>query len=77
MKKIIYATQMFALIAMFPMIVILDLNRVTPPPAKTDLPSNSIETARVKNRLSGTPGDKMGIGAFSIRIETLVTKQSF
>ena len=67
MKKIVQATQMFALIALFPMIVILDLNRVTPASNEADLPLNVIE--KTKNGSTCLPEateEKMATGLFSI-----------
>ena len=51
MKKIVHATQMFALIAMFPVIVILELNHTTPTSSKIDSPSKVLEKT-----IKGTTG---------------------
>ena len=51
MKKIVHATQMFALMAMFPVIVILDLNRGTPASSVVDSPSKVLDKT-----IKGTTG---------------------
>ena len=51
MKKIVHATQMFALIAMFPVIVILELNHTTPTSSEIDSPSKFLEKT-----IKGTTG---------------------
>ena len=61
---------MFALMAMFPVVVILDLNRVTPASPQNDSPSNLIEKTMLKTRLLRTAEEKIAIGGFSIRLET-------
>ena len=77
MKKIVYATQMFALMAMFPVVVILDLNRVTPASPQNDSPSNLIEKTMLKTRLLRTAEEKIAIGGFSIRLGNIVLKNTF
>ena len=77
MKKIVHATQMFALIAMFPVIVILDLNRTTPTSCENDSPLNVTQKKMVQTILQETAEEKALTGSFSIRLVTLVINKEF
>ena len=78
MKKIVHATQMFALMVMFPVIVILDLNRATPASSEIDSPSNVIKkTTKGTTRLPKNDEEKMVVGTFSSRVETLFIEKTF
>ena len=78
MKKIVHATQMFALIAMFPVIVILELNHTTPTSSEIDSPSNLIE--KKTNGATSLPKNdekKMAASAFRTSVESLFQEKTF
>jgi hypothetical protein len=78
MKKIVFAVQVFGLIAMFPIIVVLEMNHIPGSSPENNYPPGVLKkTEKTSTRLPERAKDKMANEVFSIRIETFLLKKSF
>ncbi|MCW3089396.1 MAG: hypothetical protein JWP81_465 [Ferruginibacter sp.] len=60
MKKLLFAAQVFGLIAMFPFLVLLEMNHVKGDSSKNPYPSGVItDTEKANTRLPGKKGEKV------------------
>ena len=70
MKKTVFAAQVFGLIAMLPIVVVLEMNHVS---AQKNMPSDSAN--KIENKAISLPEkDKLSDGPFSITLETFLLK---
>jgi hypothetical protein len=75
MKKTVFAAQVFALIAMLPIVVILEMNHVPP---QRNMPSGSVN--KTINTFTGLPEkttDKLPGETFSVSLETFLLKTAW
>ena len=78
MKKTVFAAQVFALIAMLPIVVILEMNHVSGGSSENNAPSGSIK--KTENTMIGLPEkakDKRVSETFSITLETFLLKTAY
>lgn len=78
MNKIIFAAQVFGLIAMFPVVVILEINHVTGSSCKSNpTPCINKQTEIKGFRLQEKEKDKMEKEVFPVSLETVLLFKNF
>jgi hypothetical protein len=78
MKKIVFAVQVFGLIAMFPIVVILEMNHTAGGSSESNSPSSRIQTTeKTSIRLPENAKEEMENDEFSITLEPFLLKKSF
>lgn len=78
MKKLVFAAQVFGLIAMLPIVVILEMNHVTSGASQINVPSDVImQTEKSIVDLPGKAKDKWVNEPFSTTLEMLLLKTTY
>ncbi len=78
MKNILFAAQVFGIIAMFPIVVILEINHTKPGSSKTNIPSGIMQhTIKASIAFTEKIKDKEVIETYPLMLETFLLKKVF
>lgn len=78
MKKLVFATQVFGLIAIFPIVVILEMNHKTGGSSKTNSSSPAVpDTEKTSILLQKKQNDKIVNETFIVTPEMFLLKKDF